>query len=67
LADGKGPYKPKIAMIIFQNPLMAVPGTKTVEKALASLEFLVVNDIFLSETAVNGEYRNSRKHLFRAL
>jgi thiosulfate reductase/polysulfide reductase chain A len=30
---------------------MSIPGTKTVEAALKSLEFLVVNDTFLSETA----------------
>jgi thiosulfate reductase/polysulfide reductase chain A len=51
MAEWKGPYKPKIGIIVFQNPLMSVPGTKTVEKALKNLEFLVVNDIFLSETA----------------
>lgn len=51
LAEGKGPYKPKIGVVVFQNVMMSVPGTKTVEKALKNLEFLVVNDIFLSETA----------------
>lgn len=51
LAEGKGPYKPKIGIVIFQNPMMAVPGTKTVEKAIKNLEFLVVNDIYISETA----------------
>ncbi|MGQ9576899.1 MAG: molybdopterin-containing oxidoreductase family protein [Thermoguttaceae bacterium] len=51
LAEGKGNYPAKIAIIVFQNPLMAVPGTQTVAQALASLEFVVVNDIFLSETA----------------
>ncbi|MDD5686533.1 MAG: molybdopterin-dependent oxidoreductase [Elusimicrobia bacterium] len=51
IAEGKGPYQPKIAMIIFQNPLMSVPGTETVSKALSKLEFVVVNDILLSETA----------------
>ena len=55
LAQGKGPYKPKMAMIVFQNPMMSVPGIKTVEKGLASLEFLVVNDIFLSETALMAD------------
>jgi thiosulfate reductase/polysulfide reductase chain A len=55
LAEGKGPYKPKMAMIIFQNPMMAAPGTKTVEKGLQSLEFVVVNDIFLSETALMAD------------
>lgn len=51
IVDGKGPYQPKVAMLIFQNPLMSVPGTETVAKALSKLEFVVVNDIFLSETA----------------
>jgi thiosulfate reductase/polysulfide reductase chain A len=51
LAEGKGPYDPKMAIVVFQNLLMSVPGTKTVEAALKRLEFLVVNDIFLSETA----------------
>jgi len=51
IAEGKGPYQPKIAMIIFQNPLMSVPGTEIIAKALSKLEFVVVNDIFLSETA----------------
>lgn len=51
LAAGKGPYHPKIGVVIFQNLLMSVPGTRTVEAALKNLEFLVVNDIFLSETA----------------
>ncbi len=55
LAEGKGPYTPKIAMIVFQNPMMAVPGTKTIEKALQNLEFVVVNDIFLSETALMAD------------
>jgi len=51
LAERKGPYQPKMAMIIFQNLMMSVPGTKTVEAALKNLEFIVVNDIYLSETA----------------
>ena len=55
LAEDKGPYKPKIAMIVFQNPMMSVPGIKTVEKAFQNLEFVVVNDIFLSETAMMAD------------
>jgi len=55
LAEGKGPYKPKMAIVIFQNPMMAVSGTKTVEKAFQNLEFVVVNDIFLSETALMAD------------
>lgn len=51
LAEGTGNYPAKVAVIIFQNPLMSVPGTEMVAKALANLEFVVVNDIYLSETA----------------
>jgi thiosulfate reductase/polysulfide reductase chain A len=51
LAEGKGPYQPKIGIVVFQNLMMSVPGTKTVEAALKKLEFLIVNDIFMSETA----------------
>ncbi|MBI3269819.1 MAG: molybdopterin-dependent oxidoreductase [Planctomycetes bacterium] len=51
LAEGTGNYPAKMGMIVFQNPMMSVPGTETVAKALSNLEFLVVNDIFLSETA----------------
>ena len=55
LAEGKGPYKPKMAMIVFQNPMMAVPGTEKVAQGLSNLEFVVVNDIFLSETALMAD------------
>ena len=51
LAEGTGNYPAKAGVIIFQNPMMSVPGPETVAKALSNLEFLVVNDIFLSETA----------------
>lgn len=51
LAEQTGNYPARMAMIIFQNPLMSVPGTETVAKALSNLEFVVVNDIYLSETA----------------
>ncbi|MBI2167017.1 MAG: molybdopterin-dependent oxidoreductase [Candidatus Omnitrophica bacterium] len=51
LVDGKGPYQPKMAMIVFQNLLMSVAGTKNAEKALKNLEFVVVVDTMLSETA----------------
>jgi len=55
LAEAKGPYKPKMAIVIFQNPMMSVSGTKTVEKGFQNLEFVVVNDIFLSETALMAD------------
>jgi thiosulfate reductase/polysulfide reductase chain A len=50
LAEGGGNYPAKMAVIVFQNPMMSVPGTETVARALANLEFVVVNDIYLSET-----------------
>lgn len=56
LADGKGPYKPKMMMIVFQNPVMSVPGRETVIKGLASLETIVVVDTMLSETAMLADY-----------
>ncbi|MBI5779028.1 MAG: molybdopterin-dependent oxidoreductase [Planctomycetes bacterium] len=51
LLDGKGPYQPKVGMVIFQNMAMSIPGTNNVVEALKKLEFLVVVDIFKSETA----------------
>jgi len=51
IANADGPYQPKIAMIVFQNLLMSVVGTKNVEQALKKLEFVVVVDTMLSETA----------------
>lgn len=51
ILDGKGPYEPNMAVIVFQNPLMAVVGTKNAEAALKKLEFVAVVDTMLSETA----------------
>ncbi|MCL5075835.1 MAG: molybdopterin-dependent oxidoreductase [Chloroflexi bacterium] len=51
ILDGKGPYQPKMAMIIFQNLVLSVPGTNNVIEALKKLEYVVVVDTFLSETA----------------
>lgn len=56
LADEKGPYRPKMMMCIFQNPMMAVPGSTTIARALAKLETLVVIDTMLSETAMLADY-----------
>jgi len=50
LAKGEGPYQPKMAMIVFQNLMMSVVGTKNVETALKKLEFVVAVDTMLSET-----------------
>jgi formate dehydrogenase alpha subunit len=41
----------KALYIMGENPLRALPETKRVKKALAKLEFLVVQDILNSETA----------------
>jgi thiosulfate reductase/polysulfide reductase chain A len=51
MADGTVAYKPKIGMVVFQNLVLSVPGTQTVVDALKQLEFLVVVDTMLSETA----------------
>lgn len=56
LADGKGPYQPKMAVINFQNVMKSVPGPQTVAKALAKLETIVVIDTMLSETAMMADY-----------
>ncbi len=56
LAEGKGPYQPKVGVIVFQNVMMSVPGSQTVAKALAKLETLIVVDTMLSETAMMADY-----------
>lgn len=56
LAEGKGPYQPKMAVIVFQNVMMSVPGRQNVAKALGKLETIVVVDTMLSETAMMADY-----------
>jgi thiosulfate reductase/polysulfide reductase chain A len=56
LAEEKAPYQPKMLMCIFQNPMMSVPGSDTVAKALAKLETVVVIDTMMSETARLADY-----------
>jgi thiosulfate reductase/polysulfide reductase chain A len=56
LAEGKGPYQPKMMVVNYQNPMMSVPGTPTVAKGLAKLETLVVIDTMMSETAMMADY-----------
>lgn len=56
LANDKGPYKPKMMMCVFQNPVMSVPGTSTVLKAISKLETFVVIDTMMSETAMLADY-----------
>jgi len=43
--------KIKAAYIMGENPLLSEPDIQNVKKALENLEFLVVQDIFLTETA----------------
>ena len=43
-------------MCVFQNPMMSVPGSATVAKALSKLETLVVIDTMMSETAKLADY-----------
>jgi thiosulfate reductase/polysulfide reductase chain A len=56
LAEGKGPYQPKMMVVVFQNPVMSVPGRQTIMEALAKLETLVVIDTMQSETAQFADY-----------
>lgn len=51
MLDGSLPYQPRMGMVIFQNLVLSVPGTFSVVEALKKLEFLVVVDTHLSETA----------------
>ncbi|OHD64717.1 MAG: hypothetical protein A2176_10465 [Spirochaetes bacterium RBG_13_51_14] len=55
MLDGKGPYKPKIGVIVFQNMVMSLPGSKNAIEALKKLEFLVVVDTHMSETAMMAD------------
>jgi formate dehydrogenase alpha subunit len=43
--------KIKCLYIVGEDPVFSFPGSRTVRDALASLEFLVVQDLFLTETA----------------
>jgi thiosulfate reductase/polysulfide reductase chain A len=51
LLASAGPYQPKMAMVFFQNLALSVPGTRNVLEALKKLEFVVVVDTLVSETA----------------
>jgi predicted molibdopterin-dependent oxidoreductase YjgC len=41
--------------VMGENPMMSDPDTSHIEQALSSLDFLVVQDIFLSETAEKAD------------
>ena len=43
--------KIKCLYVVGEDPILSFPGTRAVRDALVSLEFLVVQDLFLTETA----------------
>lgn len=51
MVDGAAGGKLKAMYIVGENPVVSFPEPARTEKALGSLEFLVVQDLFLSETA----------------
>ena len=53
---GKGEYPLKGLILTAANPAVTNPNTRKVEKALASLDLLVVNDFFLTPTARLAHY-----------
>ena len=53
---GKGDYPLKGVVMTAANPAINNPNTKKVVKALSSLDLLVVNDLFLTETAKLAHY-----------
>jgi len=48
------PYPVK-AMVVANNPLLSMPNTREVYKALTKLEFLVVQELFMTPTAELGD------------
>jgi formate dehydrogenase major subunit/formate dehydrogenase alpha subunit len=74
-----GEGKIKALYIIGENPLVSDPDLNHAEKALANLDFLVVQDIFLSDTAKiadvvlpsasfaekDGTFTNTERHVQR--
>ena len=53
---GKGEYPLKGLIIAAANPAVSNPNTRKVEKALSSLDLLVVNDFFMTRTARLAHY-----------
>ena len=51
MVEGAAGGKLKAMYIVGENPVASFPGPARTEEALGSLEFLVVQDLFLSETA----------------
>ena len=53
---GRGDYPLSGLVVTGANPAVTNPHTSKVERALAALELLVVNDLFLTRTARLGHY-----------
>lgn len=53
---GQGEYPLKGLIVTAANPAVTNPNTRKVEKALSSLDLLVVNDFFLTKTARLAHY-----------
>ena len=53
--DGVLDGRIKAMYIMGENPVLADPNSKHVEEALESLDFLIVQDIFLTETAMKAD------------
>ena len=53
---GRGEYPLKGMILAAANPAVSNPNTRKVEKALASLDLLVVNDFFMTRTARLAHY-----------
>lgn len=56
LLDGTGPYKPEMLVVVFQNPVMSVPGGTKIVEAIAKVKTVVVIDTMMSETAMCADY-----------
>ena len=53
---GQGEYPFKGLIVTAANPAVTNPNTTKVEKALPSLDLLVVNDFFITKTACLANY-----------
>lgn len=79
IMDGAYDGSVKFIYVMGENPMVSDPDLNHIEKALDNLEFLVVQDIFLSETALkadvvlpaacfaekNGTFTNSERKIQR--
>ena len=55
IIDGAGEGKIRALYIMGENPMLSDPDINHVETSLKNLDFLVVQDIFLTETARSGD------------